>query len=83
MIPAEIVGMYYTATERKLMEMLSDGKAHSIEELCFWKDSNENALRVFIHKLRQKVYGSRYRIYAGFENGESGYRLVMLFPGVT
>lgn len=79
-IPAEIVGLTYTNTERYIVEALSDGRPKTQQELGTW-DSQVQELTVQVHicNIRKKINESRYRIYSGYENNKLVYRLVTLY----
>lgn len=77
MIPFEIVSLSFTPLERKLVEKLADGKAHTVEEMMKWDEHSEtHALNVHIHRIRRKIEYSNYRVYSGTEKGKMIYRLV-------
>lgn len=79
MIPAEIAGLRFTAIERQIMMILSDGHAHDPADLLIWdKMADEVCLDTHIYNLRRKLDGSRYRIYRGIDGSKSAYRLTVL-----
>lgn len=80
-VPAEIAGIEYTPSERRILEKLSDGNSHSLEELisCLWDDMSRKAtVQVHVCSIRKKIMCSRYRICNEALHTGLAYRMTTL-----
>jgi DNA-binding response OmpR family regulator len=73
----------FTPTERRMLDMLSDGQGHRKEELhtCLSDElSSVETVRVHIHTLRKKLQRSGHDIVCVINKGDAYYRHVITLP---
>lgn len=66
--------IHYTPTEKRMLELLSDGKPHTRKEMhgCLWDEHSElTAIQIHISKIRHKLLTKGETIICEL----SGYRI--------
>lgn len=76
----------FTITERKMLELLSDGLPHRVEELrpCLFDElSTRTAIQVHICNIRKKLVGKGEDIVCVIRNRATSYQHVRLLASAN